>query len=133
MEKNTKTLLSSRRPRSFCWVYSMPTKKDFTDYILDQIGDERARVHAMFGEYALYYDEKVVALVCDETVYAKITESSSEVLQGNEREPAYPGAKPSFVLEDEQIEESGFLRELCRGIAADLPAPKAKKHSKKAK
>jgi TfoX/Sxy family transcriptional regulator of competence genes len=111
----------------------MPTNKDFTDYILDQIGDDRARVHAMFGEYALYYDNKVVALVCDNTVFAKITPSSSEVLGENEQGATYPGAKPSFIVSEEQIETPGFLRELFQGIANDLPIPKTKKALKKAK
>jgi TfoX/Sxy family transcriptional regulator of competence genes len=71
----------------------MATSKDFAEYILDQVGDERARTRAMFGEYALYYDEKVVALLCDNIVYVKQTESSEELLAENEQGHPYPGAK----------------------------------------
>jgi TfoX/Sxy family transcriptional regulator of competence genes len=105
----------------------MPTKKDFAEYILDQVDDERARVRAMFGEYALYYDDVVVALLCDSTVYAKITEGSTAILVDNETGPAYPGAKPSYIVTEEQIEEKDFLSELFEAITEDLPKKKKKK------
>jgi len=34
----------------------------------------------MFGEYALYYDEKVVALICDGAIFLKITPSTTKIL-----------------------------------------------------
>ena len=52
----------------------MSTKQSTIDYLLDQLlgaGDVRAR--KMFGEYALYLDDKVVALVCNQQLFAKIT------------------------------------------------------------
>ena len=105
----------------------MATKKDFAEYILDQVDDEQARVRAMFGEYALYYDDKVVALLCDSMVYAKVTPSSEEILSDNEMGPAYPGAKDTYILTDEQIEEKDFLRELFEAIGRDLNKKKKKK------
>ena len=105
----------------------MATKKDFADYILDQIDDEQARVRAMFGEFALYYDNKVAALICDNTVFVKITKSSDEMLGDNDKGPAYPGAKDSYILTEEQIEERDFLRDLFESVARDLPKSKPKK------
>jgi hypothetical protein len=53
----------------------LATKQSTVDYILDQLvsaGSISAR--KMFGEYALYCDGKVVGLVCDDTLYVKITD-----------------------------------------------------------
>ena len=48
----------------------------------------------MFGEYALYCDGKVVALVCDDALYVKITEQG-KVFAGNSYKEgyAYEGGK----------------------------------------
>jgi TfoX/Sxy family transcriptional regulator of competence genes len=104
----------------------MPTKKDFAEYVLDQIDDEKARVRAMFGEFALYYDDKVVALICDSTVFVKITPASMEILTDNEKGPAYPGAKESFILSEEELENREFIRDLLERVAQDVPAKKKK-------
>jgi TfoX/Sxy family transcriptional regulator of competence genes len=104
----------------------MPTKKDFAEYVLDQIDDELARVRAMFGEFALYYDDKVVALICDSTVFVKVTPASTEILINNEKGPAYPGAKDSFILSEEELENREFLRDLLGKVAQDVPAKKKK-------
>ena len=44
--------------------------------------------------------------------------------------PAYPGAKNSFLIED-QIEDGEWLTNLLKVTAAELPAPKPKKKKKK--
>ncbi len=52
----------------------MSTSQSTIDFLLDQLAG-LANVHArkMFGEYALYCGEKVVALVCDNQLFVKIT------------------------------------------------------------
>ena len=50
----------------------MSTSQSTIDYILDQlqgVGEVGAR--KMFGEYALYCDDRVVGLVCDDTLFVK--------------------------------------------------------------
>jgi TfoX/Sxy family transcriptional regulator of competence genes len=86
----------------------------------------------MFGEYALYYDEKVVALVCDNQLFVKIT-SAGKALVGKRYEEgaAYPGAKPSIVIGAEELDNSERLCELIAVTAASLPAAKPKKASRK--
>ena len=44
--------------------------------------------------------------------------------------PAYPGAKPSFLIEA-KIEDSDWLSELIRITEKELPKPKPKKKPKK--
>jgi TfoX/Sxy family transcriptional regulator of competence genes len=59
----------------------MATRQDFIQYICEQSGlGARLSNRKMFGEYALYVDGKVVALVCDNSLYVKPTKAS-ETLQ----------------------------------------------------
>ncbi len=54
----------------------MATKQSTIDYILDQLAAvPGVSARKMFGEYALYYMGKVVALVCDDTLFVKITDA----------------------------------------------------------
>src|SRR5512147_3150648 len=106
----------------------MATSKSTIDYILDQLsslGD--IRVRKMFGEYALYYEEKVVALVCDNELFVKITKGGKALVGKRYKEGcAYPGAKPSMVIGAEELDNSERLCELVRATAAELPPPKPK-------
>ncbi len=108
----------------------MSTSKEFVEYILDQSRDPKTSVRAMFGEYALYYDRKVVGLICNDTIYIKVTKGTEELLKDNERGPAYPGARNTFILNESQIEENGFFIKILQTVFDDLPQPK---HSKKQK
>ena len=50
----------------------MATSRSTTEFILDQLSAvPNVRVRKMFGEYALYCDEKVVALICDDQLFVK--------------------------------------------------------------
>jgi TfoX/Sxy family transcriptional regulator of competence genes len=58
----------------------MATKQSTIDYLLDQLGSlPKVRARKMFGEYALYCNEKVVALICDDELYVKITACITEL------------------------------------------------------
>ena len=80
----------------------------------------------MFGEYGLYCDGKLVALICDDQLYVKPTEAGRACLGTAVEAPPYPGAKPSFLIPGERWEEADWLSELIRLTAAVLPAPKPK-------
>jgi TfoX/Sxy family transcriptional regulator of competence genes len=107
----------------------MATKQSTVDYILDQLsGMENIRARKMFGEYALYANEKVVALVCDDELFVKITEAGKKLLGKNYAEGfAYPGAKPSMRVSADLFEDQAFLRDLISITAQGLPEPKPKK------
>ncbi|MCC3506339.1 MAG: TfoX/Sxy family protein [Microcoleus sp. PH2017_19_SFW_U_A] len=52
----------------------MSSDLSFVEYILDQINQAgQVSFKKMFGEYAIYCDEKVVALVCDNQLFIKPT------------------------------------------------------------
>ena len=110
----------------------MATKQSTIDFILDQLSLlDGAYARKMFGEYALYFDGKVVGLVCDNQLFIKITEPGKEFVGGHYREGhAYPGAKVSMLIDGGQLEERDWLCELVRITADNVPYPKVKKAKK---
>ena len=80
----------------------------------------------MFGEYALYADGKVVALVCDDQLYVKVLPASSSLEKLCEKDSPYPGAKPHYVIEEDRLVEMEDLPRILFAIAKSLPAKKQK-------
>ena len=107
----------------------MATKQSTIDYILDQlISLENVSAKKMFGEYALYCGGKVVGLVCDDTLYIKITDAGKKFVGKSYKEGfAYPGAKASMQIDGDLLEDREWLRELVELTAKNLPLPKKKK------
>ena len=107
----------------------MATSQSTVDFILDQLCTlPTVRAKKMFGEYALYFEEKVVGLVCDNQLFVKITPAGQAFLgERYEEGEAYPGAKPSMVIGAEELDNSERLCELVGITAAALPAAKPKK------
>ena len=106
----------------------MATQAATAEIILGQItslGDVKSL--KMFGEYGLYCDGKVVALICDDQLFIKPTEAGKAFLGEVEGAPPYPGAKDYFLIPEDLWEEPGFLSQLVRVTADALPAPKPKK------
>jgi TfoX/Sxy family transcriptional regulator of competence genes len=107
----------------------MATSAGTIAFLLDQL---RAlpgiRARKMFGEYAVYLEDKVVALVCDDQLFVKITPPGKALLgEGCEEGEAYPGAKPSLRIDMDAIEDDERLCELMRVTADALPPPEPRK------
>lgn len=95
-------------------------------FLLDQLsGGGGISARKMFGEYALYRDGKVVALVCDDTLFLKPTPGALALVHTPELAPPYPGAKPHIAITAE-IDDPDALCRLVAAVAADLPPPKPK-------
>ena len=84
----------------------------------------------MFGGCTLYLDGKVVALVCDDQLFVKPTSAGRAFIGNVVEAPAYPGAKNSFLIED-QLDDGDWLTKLLTVTAAELPKPKTKNKKKK--
>jgi TfoX/Sxy family transcriptional regulator of competence genes len=110
------------------------TSQSTIDFLLDQLRalpDVRAR--KMFGEFALYCGDKVVALVCNNQLFVKITPAGKALVgKRYEEGQAYPGAKPSMLIGAEEIDNDERLCELVRVTADALPQPKPKMDRKSA-
>jgi TfoX/Sxy family transcriptional regulator of competence genes len=110
----------------------MATRGETVDAILDAVG-EGIRARRMFGEVALYLRGKVVALVCDDTLFVKPTAEGRGLEPGLADGPPYPGAKPHLVVPGEMWDEGDRLRALLDVTEAALPAPKPRKVSPRAR
>jgi TfoX/Sxy family transcriptional regulator of competence genes len=80
----------------------------------------------MFGEYALYLGDRVVAFVCDDTLFIKPTPGARAMLPQAEMGPAYPGSK-DYVIAGDVLDDPDLLARVLRQVADETPAPKPKK------
>jgi len=105
----------------------MASDSNFMDYCVDQIAAAgEVRYRKMFGEYAVYCDERVVALVCDNQFFLKPTAAARALLNQVTEAPPYPGANPYWLLAD-QLDARELMVQLGRMTAGELPLPKPKK------
>lgn len=106
----------------------MATKQGTIDYLFEQIeGVGNTRYRKMFGEYAVYFDEKVVALVCDDKLYLKPTAEGKKLIENVEEGIPYPGAKPYLYISADLWEDRDWLCELIITTARQLPRAKPRR------
>ena len=109
----------------------MASDPDFVEFVVDQIEDAGdITFRKMFGEYAVYCGGKVVLLVCDNQVFVKPTQAGREFIGDVVEAPPYPGAKPSFLIQD-LIEDKERICKLVRLTEQELPMPKPRNKRKK--
>ncbi len=105
----------------------MATQKETIEFILDHLGRAGSfSARAMFGEYALYANKKVVALVCDNQLYVKVLPASVMLENECDKDTPFPGAKLHYVVTEDQIVSMRALRKILLDIAKSLPEPKKK-------
>ena len=105
----------------------MATQRSTIDYILEQAaGAGPMSARAMFGEFALYCQDRMVALVCDDQLYIKPTAQGQAFLGTLEMARPFPQAKPYFLISGDLWEDSDWLAQVIRHTAEALPAPKPK-------
>lgn len=98
----------------------------FVEYVCEQIRSAGHVSHRrMFGEFAVYCDGKVVALVCDNQLFLKPTAAGKALLDQVKEAPPYPGAKPYYLV-DAQLDDADAVAAIVRATADALPAPKLK-------
>ncbi|HEX2616968.1 MAG TPA: TfoX/Sxy family protein [Flavobacteriales bacterium] len=106
----------------------MATRKGTIDFVLQRLGlPDRFSVRAMFGEYAVYADGKVVAFVCDDQLFVKILPSSVALEKHCEKAEPFPGAKLYYLVTEDQLSSLRTLPDLLIAMAATLPAPKKRR------
>lgn len=109
----------------------MATDQNFVDFVVGQIqnaGEITAK--KMFGEYGIYSNGKIFGVICDNKLFIKPTSSGRKFIGNVVEAPAYPRAKPSFLIE-EKLEDIEWLSELVRISVKELPEPKPKRKKKK--
>ena len=94
---------------------------DLVQYIVEQAakaGEVRAR--KMFGDYALYCNDKVVGLICDDYLYLKPFKVVEPLLHENDWQmrPPYDGAKPHYVITD--VDDADYVSLLVKTVFENL-------------
>ena len=106
----------------------MATKKETIDFLLEQMADAgTVTARKMFGEYGMYCDGKIFALVCEDRLFIKPTSAGRTYIGEVEEAPAYPGAKNYFHISGEKWDNAEWLSGLIRVTMPELPEPKPKK------
>ncbi|HEX7665006.1 MAG TPA: TfoX/Sxy family protein [Polyangiaceae bacterium] len=105
---------------------AMASRQSTIDYLLERFGAE-VTAKPMFGEYGLYFEDVLFALVCDDQLFVKPTKGGRSLLRSIEEAPPYPGAKNAFVIAEDDWEDAAWLRRLARATADELPPPKKRK------
>ncbi|MDR0787725.1 MAG: TfoX/Sxy family protein [Gemmatimonadota bacterium] len=114
----------------------MATQPGTIEFLLDQLSTlSNVRAQRMFGEYALYHEEKVFAFVCDNELFIKPTVPGREFVEAAgalDEAPAYPGSKLYLRIGADRCENREWLAELVTLTSSVLPAkaPKAPKVAK---
>ena len=106
----------------------MPTQTSTIELILSQVPPGGfATAKKMFGEYGLFVEGKMVAVIGDDQLFVKITKAGAELVGICDEVPPYSGAKACFLIESTRWTEPNFLAELFAVTAKEVPAPKKKK------
>ncbi|MDP2855180.1 MAG: TfoX/Sxy family protein [Smithellaceae bacterium] len=111
----------------------MSSDQSFVEFVADQMAAAgNITYRKMFGEYAVYCDGKVVALVCDNQLFVKPTENGKTYIGDVCEARPYPEAKMYFLIED-AYEDPEWISGLIRITAKELPLPKPKGMREKTK
>jgi DNA transformation protein and related proteins len=102
----------------------MASDKRQLDFVMDQIGPAgEVTARAMFGEYGIYCDGKIVALFCDNQLFVKPTDRGRTYIGSPVEAAPFPGAKAYFLIGD-KIEDRAWISELIRLTTQELSSPK---------
>lgn len=107
----------------------MASREEFVNYAAEQMKDAgEITCRKMFGEYGVYCDGKIFALICDDQLFLKITEEGRKVCPSLQEMPPYEGAKPYFLVEE--LDDRELMTRLVKETVKALPEPKKKKKKK---
>jgi TfoX/Sxy family transcriptional regulator of competence genes len=105
----------------------MATDKGFIDTVIEKMAPLEVTAKPMFGEYGLYHQGKNFALVCDNTLFVKITPAGAAIAGRVGQASPYDGAKPAFRITSAKLNDRAWIIELARVTSDALPLPKKKK------
>jgi TfoX/Sxy family transcriptional regulator of competence genes len=103
----------------------MASDKEFISFVCEQLGGAgEIASKRMFGQAAVYLEDKVVGLVFDNQLFIKATEPGRAKIGVPVEAPPFQGATNWFLLAD--LDDPDFLADLIRATADALSVPKAK-------
>lgn len=105
----------------------MASQQSTADYIVDQLrGAGPVSARKMFGEFGLFCEGRMVAVICDDRLFVKPTPAGRAFLGKVEEVSPFPRAKPYFLVSEERWDDADFLCALIRVTTPDVPVPKPK-------
>ena len=109
----------------------MATSREFAEYVTEQLQDAgRITCRRMFGEYGLFCGRKFFGMICDNTLFIKITEAGRAVCPGLPEQPPHEGARSYLLVEE--VDDRELLARLVTATCGELLEPKEKtRHRKK--
>src|SRR5688572_8875107 len=100
----------------------MATSNETAQFILSKLRhSERFTAKRMFGEYGLYADGKMVAVICDDRLYVKLAPPSAELEHQCEKGEPYPRAKPHYLIDEGQLSTLPNLPAILFALAEAMP------------
>jgi DNA transformation protein and related proteins len=103
----------------------MGSDREFVKFVCEQLSSAGTiSSKRMFGEAAVYLEDKVIGLVCDNQFFLKPTEAGRTAIGSPNEVPPFPGAKNWFLMAD--LDDPQYLADLVQITAAALPSPKPK-------
>jgi TfoX/Sxy family transcriptional regulator of competence genes len=105
----------------------MASKKSIVDLImfsLSDAGDITAK--KMFGDYGLFLSGRMIGFIADDRLLFKPTSEGRRLFTSLTEDTPYPGAKPCFLVPEEDWNKRAWLARLAIATAAELPLPKKK-------
>ena len=105
----------------------MASDRKTVDYIVEQMaGAGTVSARPMFGEYGVYCDGKMVAIIGDDQLFIKPTTGGRRIASEAQEVAPYRGAKPYLLVDAERWDDRDWMAELVRVTAGELPLPKPK-------
>ncbi|MCI8415995.1 MAG: hypothetical protein HFI33_00615 [Lachnospiraceae bacterium] len=108
----------------------MASSVEFVEFVTGQLSQAgRITSKKMFGEYGIYCDGLLFAVICDNQFFVKATQAGKDLLGTWEEAAPYKGSKPYLLIGD--LEDRDLLTKLVQGTLKELPPPKEKKQGTK--
>lgn len=103
----------------------MASSESAVAHICEQIAAAGTIVaRKMFGEYGVYCDGTFIGVICEGTLFLKVTGPARAVEPTLTLAPAYKGAKPSFRIPSEMLDDPERLARFAGLVRDSLPARK---------
>lgn len=89
----------------------MASDKEFVHYVCSKLEDIALITYRpMMGEYLIYVNGVYTLAVADNQVFLKPTKEVEPLLKEVVLEPMYPGAKPSYLIND--FEDKAYFEDI---------------------
>ena len=106
----------------------MASDRALVDSIVERMsGGGEVHARAMFGEFGIYCDDRIIGQVNENILFIKVTAAGAGIVRSSRTAPPYPGAKPAYVVDGEDLDDDAYLSQLARVTADAVPAPKKRR------